>query len=135
MRNPRADDLIGAMLNKQIADIGTHFKSDVLTIKAPIRFGLDDAVRHEIENLADNKGKRADKLTVIIQTTGGYIEVVERIYNVFRKHYKTVDFVVPNYLVTSTGAAFHVKYAQYEMASQSINLIAIDCLNYTIWNV
>jgi hypothetical protein len=97
MRNPRADDLIGAMLNKQIADIGTHFKSDALAIKAPIRFGLDDAVRHEIENLADSKGKRADKLTVIIQTTGGYIEVVERIYNVFRKHYKIVDFVVPNY--------------------------------------
>src|SRR5690606_24230974 len=36
-------------------------------------------------------------LVVLIETTGGYIEVVERIYEVFRKNYNKVNFVVPNY--------------------------------------
>jgi hypothetical protein len=36
-------------------------------------------------------------LCLIIETTGGFIEVVERIYNVFRKHYTRVDFIVPNF--------------------------------------
>lgn len=46
-----------------------------------------------------NSGKktRPKTLSVIIETNGGYIEVVERIYNVFRKHYEVVNFIVPNY--------------------------------------
>ena len=97
MKNPRADDYVTAMLRQHAVQLGDHFKSDVLTIKSPIRFGLDDAIRHEVENLQEPKKKRPDKLTAIVETTGGNIEVVERIYNVFRKHYKTVDFIVPNY--------------------------------------
>lgn len=117
MRNPKADDYLSAVLSKQIEDIADHFKSDVLNIKSPIRFGLDDAIRHEIENLTDSKGKRADRLTVILQTTGGYIEVVERIYNCFRKHYPdAVDFIVPNYAYSAgtvlalSGDAIYMDY-------------------------
>lgn len=33
----------------------------------------------------------------MLETTGGYIETVERIYSVFRRHFQTVDFVIPNY--------------------------------------
>lgn len=83
------------MLRGQVIALGTHLKSDILTIKSPILLGLDDAIRHEIENLVTAKGP--DRLTVLIETTGGNVEVVERIYNVFRKHYKIVDFIVPNY--------------------------------------
>ncbi|MEZ5785831.1 MAG: hypothetical protein R3D62_04970 [Xanthobacteraceae bacterium] len=36
-------------------------------------------------------------MLVIVETTGGYIETVERIVSVFRMHYNTVEFVVPNY--------------------------------------
>lgn len=100
MRTPKANDLIEAELKECNRRLGEHFTSDVLVIKAPIRFGLDDAIRSEIENLYDpknTKSKRQDCLSVILETTGGYIEVVERIYNVFRKHYKFVNFIVPNY--------------------------------------
>ncbi len=100
MRTPKADDLVRIELkasNKKLAD---HLKSDVLVLKAPIRFGLDDTIRNEIETLhnpADGKDKRPAALSVILETTGGYIEVVERIYNVFRRHYSHVDFIVPNW--------------------------------------
>jgi len=65
-------------------------------------FGLDDAVRHEIENLEDAKGNRAERLTVLVETTGGNIEVVERIYNVFRKqiymdYYSVLGPIDPQY--------------------------------------
>lgn len=116
MRNPRADDYIGALLRTHALELGNHFKSDVFTIKSPILFGLDDAVRHEIENLADSKGKRPDRLTVLIETTGGNVEVVERIYGVFRNHYKIVDFIVPNYaysagtILVLSGDAIYMDY-------------------------
>jgi hypothetical protein len=74
-------------------DLGGHLGSDVLFIKSPIMMGLDDGVRREIEGLP----KRKTRLTVVRETTGGYVEVTERIADVFRKHYKVVDFVVPNY--------------------------------------
>jgi hypothetical protein len=97
VKTPKADDLIRAELqacNKALAD---HLKSDAIIIKSPIRFGLDDLIRNEIENLHPNGKSRPDTLSVVLETTGGYIEVVERIYNVFRKHYGLVNFIVPNF--------------------------------------
>jgi len=97
---PKADDLVQAELKSLNRVLAEHLKSDVLVIKAPIRFGLDDLIRTEIEDLHDpaNKSdKRPGALSVIVETTGGFIEVVERISNVFRKHYSHVDFIVPNW--------------------------------------
>lgn len=74
-------------------ELGDHLGSDVLFIKSLVMMGLDDGIRREIEGLP----KRKKKLTVVLETTGGYVEVTERIVDVFRKHYKIVDFVVPNY--------------------------------------
>jgi len=97
---PKADNLIRQELKECNRRLGEHLKSDVLILKSPIRFGLDDTIRTEVENLhdpANAKDARPECLTVLVETTGGYIEVVERIYNVFRKHYRVVNFIVPNY--------------------------------------
>jgi hypothetical protein len=97
---PKANELIEVELKECNRRLGEHLSSDVLVLKSPIRFGLDDIIRTEIENLHDRADKndvRPDSLTVIVETNGGYIEVVERIYNVFRKHYLIVNFIVPNY--------------------------------------
>lgn len=97
MRQIKADDYISAILRNGNKELSDHLKSDVLVIKSPIRFGLDQAIRYEIENLHQTPKGRPDRLSVLIETTGGYIEVVERIYNVFRKHYDYVEFIVPNF--------------------------------------
>jgi len=97
VREPKADDLIQAELNKYNRQLGQYFSADAIVVRSPIRFGLDDIIRREVESLRQNQGKRPDSLVVIIETNGGFIEVVERIYNVFRKHYDNVKFIVPNY--------------------------------------
>lgn len=57
---------------------------------------MDDFVRSAVETRVKAKPER-DRLIVVLTTDGGYIEVVQRIVAVLRKHYKLVDFVVPNY--------------------------------------
>jgi len=72
------------------------FDSDCIFLKATLRQPNDDAVKDEIEELKNVKGSKK-KLTVLVETNGGYIETVERIVSVFRKHYDVVEYVVPNY--------------------------------------
>ena len=85
------DDL--ARLNKALAEI---LKSEVVSYLGPIEIGVDDAFRREIEAIKSAFPKN-NRLTVVLETTGGYIEVCERIYNVLRKNYDLCDFVVPNF--------------------------------------
>jgi Serine dehydrogenase proteinase len=59
--------------------------------------GVDDKVRDYIEDIKADSNQNRDRLCVLLETDGGYIEVVERIYRVFRQHYKEVVFVVPNF--------------------------------------
>ncbi len=59
-------------------------------------FGVDDLVRKAIET-KHAKGSGNEKLVFLLTTSGGYIEVVQRIVATMRRHYKLVDFVVPNY--------------------------------------
>lgn len=73
--------------------LGSNLDSDVLFIQSPIVMGLDDAVRREIEGIS----KRKRRLSVVLETTGGYVEVTERMADVFRKHYNEIDYIVPNY--------------------------------------
>lgn len=62
-----------------------------------MRFGVDDVVRQTIEELAENPASQNGRLVVMLETTGGYIETVERIYSALRRHFQIVDFVIPNY--------------------------------------
>ena len=56
---------------------------------------IDDVVRREVENLFHETGM-CSQLIVVLETNGGSIEVVERISDVFRHHFNSVVFVVPN---------------------------------------
>lgn len=91
----RSNDVIEHVLKDLNAALSKHFEADVIFLKSEIRFGLDDRVKDEVESLKKSSDRR--KLCVLIETPGGFIEVVERIYKVFRRHYETVIYVVPNY--------------------------------------
>ena len=92
----KTDDVVENVLFQANAEVGKNFQSDVLLLSAPMVFGVDDFVRSEIESM--NEGEELNqKLVVILETTGGYVETVERIVSVFRRHYEEVDFVVPNF--------------------------------------
>lgn len=94
----KADEVIASTLSHGNVALGKEFEADVVSIFAPMAYGIDDLVRNEIENLIEDSGtKNPSKLLVVLETNGGYVEVVERIVRVLRKHYRSVEFVVPNH--------------------------------------
>jgi len=93
----RADDYISALLNKGNSDLAKHMKADVIVIRSQMVFGLNQIIRQELDDLHQGENTRSIRLCVLLETSGGAIEVVERIYGVFRKHYKTVSFIVPDH--------------------------------------
>ena len=92
----KCNSVIESVLNDGNVAVGQYFDSEVLFLKTPIMPPIDDVIKDEIEELKKYpKLKRS--LTVILETPGGYIETVERIVDIFRHHFKVVNFVVPNY--------------------------------------
>ncbi|MBF0155234.1 MAG: ATP-dependent Clp protease proteolytic subunit [Magnetococcales bacterium] len=94
----KADDVVEDRLKIKNQDLGAVFDAQVILMRSPLSMGVDDAVRDCIEELVEmEENNRKKRLCVLIETTGGYIEVVERIYRVFRQHYGEVIFIVPNF--------------------------------------
>src|SRR5262249_23935307 len=69
-----------------------HLSDDVLTILGPLWAGLENFVRWAVES----RTKHRARLTVILDTTGGVAEVVERIVRGLRKNYNEVRFLIPD---------------------------------------
>jgi hypothetical protein len=92
----KTDDIIESLLADKCEVLENRLEGDVIILRAPMMPGIDDIIRREIESMASKPGKR-DQLVVVLETTGGSIEVVERISDVFRHHYGSVIFVIPNF--------------------------------------
>lgn len=96
MDTVKAEQIIEQTLHQANEAVSRHFDADVFLLNSPMEFGLDDDVRDEIEGISERDGKKG-KLLVILETPGGFIETVERIVAVFRRHYDTVEFLIPNF--------------------------------------
>lgn len=95
-RSASANDFIESQLDARIEAIERVFKADAIAFSGPIGFGVDDIARTAIETkFSKNSGN--ERLVFLLTTTGGYIEVVQRIVDTLRKHYQLIDFIVPNY--------------------------------------
>jgi len=98
MKTLKANDLVETKLEELNRSISTKFSgAEVIVFRSPLAWGTDDQIRNYIEDVVKKGGAPKKKLCVLIETIGGYVEVVERIYSVFRKHYEEVVFIVPNY--------------------------------------
>jgi len=96
----KADHIIEHNLLAGNEALSKQLNSDVMILAAPMFIGIDDVVRDEVESIVEALAegeKPHEKLTVILETDGGYIETVERIVSVFRRHYQEVDFIIPNF--------------------------------------
>jgi hypothetical protein len=111
----KCNDVIERALHEGNAEISKLFSADLILLKTPMRPPVDDAIKDEIEEIKRRKGAK-DKLVVILETNGGFVETVERIVSVFRRHYATVEFVVPNYaysagtILVMSGDEIHMDY-------------------------
>lgn len=90
-----ANDFIEQALDDRASELEKSFQSDVMGFIGPLIDGVDDIMRDVVERKRQNSNRRG--LTIFLTTSGGYIEVVQRIAETFRHHYRDVSFVVPNY--------------------------------------
>ena len=80
------------LLNDDLSLLEDCLQADVLTIFGQIRPGLENIIRDNIERLRN----RRSRIAVVLDTSGGIVEVVERMVTVIRHHYNEVDFLVPD---------------------------------------
>lgn len=110
-----ADSVVGMVLGKANDDLASLMAADVLFLKASMAPPVDDEIRIAVDELSTVDEKKS-KLVVVVETNGGYIEVVERIVRVFRNHYDLVEFVVPGYaysagtVLVMSGDEIHMDY-------------------------
>lgn len=95
------DDTLKAQLEKKITKIEEILASDFLTIIGSILPGIEVRLKTAIEH---SKEKR-DRISVLLETDGGVVEVVERMVETIRHHYKEVNFIVLNKAM-SAGTVF-----------------------------
>lgn len=94
------DAIVIEELGGHISSLEEYTKGDILSFIGPLEYGAENLFRVLVEQLHTKK-QRAPKLCMIVETLGGYSEVVERIVHTLRHHYKCVDFIVPNYAMSA----------------------------------
>lgn len=94
-----ANEFIELQLDERAKDLEGTLESDVLAIMGEILSGVDSFIRDVVEERHSSSNR--DKLTVILTTAGGYIELVQRIVDTLRHHYNIVDFIVPDYALSA----------------------------------
>jgi hypothetical protein len=110
-----ANQFIEEQLDARLSALENASSADVVAFCGGILGGVDDVFRSVVENQKDrNSGRK--KISVLMTTGGGYIEVVSRIVDTLRYHYAEVDFIVPNYaysagtVLAMSGNAIHMDY-------------------------
>ena len=95
MEGLNVDQLTSTVLQDMNEEVGKLMKGDCVFIQCLIQPPLDDELRVVLENIHTSSDK--PHLIVVLETTGGFMETVERLVSVMRAHYKSVSFVIPNY--------------------------------------
>ncbi|MHC8948728.1 SDH family Clp fold serine proteinase [Sphingobacterium hungaricum] len=91
-------------LKEYIEKIENNLNADVLVYYGPFVEGLQNSFARIVEELASDPNKKSS-IFIVLTTTGGSAEVVERYVNILRHHYDEVNFIVPDYAY-SAGTIF-----------------------------
>jgi membrane-bound ClpP family serine protease len=94
-----ANRIVEQQLESHLTEIENETNSDALAFNGLLVDGVDDLIREAIEKRRGTS--KNQKLSVLLETSGGYITVAQRIADTFRFHYKVVDFIVPNYAMSA----------------------------------
>jgi hypothetical protein len=109
-----ANKLVEENLDSHLTEVEKETDGDALAFNGQIVSGVDDFIRNAVEKRKENSTR--DKLSVLLETPGGYITVAQRIADTFRHHYKIVDFIIPNYAMSAgtvlvmSGDAIYMDY-------------------------
>jgi hypothetical protein len=109
---PNSNVIVQKQLDDRLLAIQDEMTADAIALFGPLVYGVDEHVKDSVENIPAKK----KKLVVMLETTGGYIEVVQRMVQAIRHHYSFVEFIIPNYAMSAgtvfvmSGDAIHMDY-------------------------
>ena len=109
-----SNEIVEADLDSRLVALGAAFDGDPLTFSGGLSEEVDDAIREAVEQLRSGSDK--ERLVMVLDTFGGYIEVVQRIVETLRHHYEYVDFIIPNSaysagtVLAMSGDAIYMNY-------------------------
>ena len=109
-----SNGIIEIQLDERLANLEEAFGGDALTFSGGLIHGIDDVIRVEVEQIRSSSDKK--RLVMVLDTPGGYIEVVQRIVETLRYHYEYVDFIIPNSaysagtVLAMSGDAIYMNY-------------------------
>lgn len=98
------EETLKDVLNKKLAALERHLDADVLNYYGSLGPVSANNFLTVIEDLKKDAVQHA-KLYLILTTTGGSAEMVERYVNILRHHYEEIYFIVPDYAY-SAGTIF-----------------------------
>lgn len=135
-----ANGIIEGQLDCCIDHVESEFDADCLTFFGDIAFQTDDVVRDALEA----RTKKRSRLIFILETSGGYIEVTQRIAETLRRHYQQVEFIVPNYAMSAgtvlvmSGDAIHMDYYSVlgpidPQVKRPISGVLVPALGYLVY--
>lgn len=110
-----ANVFIEQQLDDMIGHLEKTFDADAIGFSGNLYFGVDDVLRPSVETLA-GQARHPGRLVIILTTSGGFIEVVQRIVAMLRHYYDHVAFVIPNYafsagtVLAMSGDEIHMDY-------------------------
>ncbi len=107
--------IIESQLDEHLQAVEKAFDGVVIAFFGQLLYGTEDRFRDAAEAVVSERDD-TDKLMVILETDGGYIEVVQRIAEILRHHFKRIEFLIPNYAMSAgtvlvmSGDAIHMDY-------------------------
>lgn len=117
MKNPvTANEFVEQKLHEGLLAIEKAFSCHALTFSGPLLNGVDDILRNIVEKKKATQKPASKKLVILLTTPGGLLEPVQRMVATIRRHYRVVDFVIPNYAYSAgtvfalSGDAIHMDY-------------------------
>lgn len=90
-------DVIEEQLEDRRCAFEDYIDSDVIAVSGPIAEGTHNHLKSAVESVPD----RRNRIGVVLETSGGYIEVAERIASILRHHYPVVDFFIPTFAMSA----------------------------------
>lgn len=109
-----ANAAIENLLNERLRAVEARFRGHGMAIYGPLEFGLEDTVRRVVEQRAAEDEEK--HLVILLETLGGYLDVVNRMVDTIRHHYEVVTFVIPNAaysagtILAMSGDAIYMDY-------------------------
>jgi len=99
------DSTIKDTLTERLLKLEKHFDADAMFYYGEMHPAYQKIFRDFIEKLRTDNSANKETLVILLNTPGGSAEIVEKMVDIIRYHYKKLYFVVPDYAM-SAGTIF-----------------------------